>query len=163
AFTEARAFYTGGVKRGAWVGHTDDQPPPGPGKSPNKMVLNAANMDRTDVIGIHDEPAARDPTFELRRAVAVFGFMSTIEAESPAGIRIEYGRELVARKVAGLNCGELAAIAAFKAWQKCGCPTTVTDIAVARLAAPADHGWCMVGPPAALAAVAGKSIAQLKG
>lgn len=161
AFTAVRAFYTGGLKRAAWAGASEEAPP-GPGKSPNKMVLNAANRNSTEVYGIHDAKELRDPTFELRRAVASTGYMETMSAESPEGIPIHYGRELVAKKVAGLNCGELAAIAAFSAWEKLGSPATVADIAVAKLADPADHGWCMVGPPAALAAVAGKSITALK-
>lgn len=163
AFDEARAFYTGGLKRAAWVGASEEAPP-GPGKSPNKMVLNEANKASTAVIGIHDAKELRDPTFEIRRAVASEGYGATSGADDVAGgIPIHYGRELVAKKVAGLNCGELAAIAAFRAWEKRGSPATVADIAVAKLADPADHGWCMVGPPAALAAVGGKSITDLKG
>lgn len=160
AFKAARAFYTGGLKRKAWVGATEEAPP-GPGKSPNKMLLDAEHAKALEVIDIADQ-TGRDLVFELRRSVGAQEFMRSAEAEIAGDCPIRYGEELVRLAVKGANCGELASVAAHAAWEKLGRPGDVKDVAVASLEKPGDHGWCVVGPAAAVGSLAGKTIAGLK-
>ncbi|WP_291297060.1 hypothetical protein [Elioraea sp.] len=160
AFEEARKFYTGGKKRADWVGASEDKNP-GPAKSVNKIVLDKDHAHIDTMIASADE-TGRDAVFELRRTIAGQAFLRSFEAEALGDSPIKYGEELIRLAVGAGNCGELASVAAFAAWEKLGRPTPVSDIAVASLAPPGDHGWAVIGPPAAVAALEGRTIASLK-